>query len=233
MSGYAAPETGYTMPAPGFTSVSGLRGPESCGGRSRGSGGSSNKSLTWSEIRETLRGATADLVGDLTQEIRAKFEPPIPPQGSPTTMGASPQRLQVIRLEEELPPAPQPNFLVEPPFAFPLTSAMGRAQWPHLNTAIIHVPHGSHLTLLLIYQRCYQKMVNAYGPWGPTWPPLEEKEASLKKVSTLNGYKNPGVDVWCAKYRAWDHYSLRKHTRAGSHGPRSPGSFGFASAPRT
>ena len=60
--GYAAPETGYTMPAPGFTSLSGLRGPESCGGRSRRSGRSSNKSLMRSEIREALRGATADLV---------------------------------------------------------------------------------------------------------------------------------------------------------------------------
>ena len=48
--GYAAPETGYTMPAPGFTSLSGLRGPESCGGRSRGSGRASIKSLTRSEI---------------------------------------------------------------------------------------------------------------------------------------------------------------------------------------
>ena len=28
--GYTAPETGYTMPAPGCTSLSGLRGPESC-----------------------------------------------------------------------------------------------------------------------------------------------------------------------------------------------------------
>ena len=40
--GYAALETGYTMPAPGFTSLSGLRGPESCGGRSRGSRRSSS-----------------------------------------------------------------------------------------------------------------------------------------------------------------------------------------------
>ena len=31
--GYAAPETGYTMPTPGFTSLSGLHGPQSCGGR--------------------------------------------------------------------------------------------------------------------------------------------------------------------------------------------------------
>ena len=94
ISRYAAPEPRYTMPAPGFTSLSGLRGPESCGGRSRGSRRSSNKSLTRSEIREALRGATAHLVGDLTQEIRAKLEPLILPQASATTMGASPHRLQ-------------------------------------------------------------------------------------------------------------------------------------------
>ena len=125
----------------------------------------------------------------------------------------------------QLPQPPQRNLIGQPPFAFPSTSAMRLAQWPHPNTAIVHVPHGSHLTLLLIYQPCYQKMVNAYGPWGCTWPPPEEKEASLKKIFTLNGYKNPGVDVWCAIYRAWNQYSLGKHTPAGSHGPQSPGSF--------
>ena len=92
--GYAAPGPGYTMPAPGFTSLSGLRGPESCGGRSRGSGRSSNKFLTRWQIREALRGATSELVGDLTQEIRAIREPLIPPQASPTTMGVSAHRLQ-------------------------------------------------------------------------------------------------------------------------------------------
>ena len=92
--GYAAPKTGYTMPAPGFTSLSGLRGSESCGGRSRGSGRSPNKSLTHSEIREALPGATADLVRNLTQDIRAMLEPLIPPQGSPTARKASPHRLQ-------------------------------------------------------------------------------------------------------------------------------------------
>ena len=89
----------------------------------------------------------------------------------------------------QLPPAPQPKFMAEPPFAFPLTSAMRQAQWPHPNTAIVHVPHGSHFTLLLIYQRCYQKMVNAYGPCGLRWPPLEEKEASLKKYLHPTGTK--------------------------------------------
>ena len=92
--GYAALEPGYTMPAPGFTSLSGLRGPESLGGRSRGSGRSSNRFLTQSEIKEALRGATSELVGDLTQEIRAKLEPLIPPQASRTILGVSPHRVQ-------------------------------------------------------------------------------------------------------------------------------------------
>ena len=56
--------------APGYATLSGLRrGPESLGGRSRGSGRSSNRSLTRSDINEVLRGATSKIVGDLTQEI--------------------------------------------------------------------------------------------------------------------------------------------------------------------
>ena len=96
--GYAAREPGYTMPAPGFTSPSGLRGPESLGGRSRGSGRSSNRYLTRSEIREALRGATSETVGDLNQEIHAILEPLIPPQASATTVGVSPQRKQANHL---------------------------------------------------------------------------------------------------------------------------------------
>ena len=73
---------------PGYATLGGLRrGPEACGSRSRGSGRSSNRSLTRSEINETLRGATSEIVGDLTQEIRAKLEPLIPPQVSPTVLG--------------------------------------------------------------------------------------------------------------------------------------------------
>ena len=87
-----------TMPVPGFTSLSGLRGPDSLGGRSRGSGRSSNRSLTRSEIKEALRGATSELVGDLTQEIWAKLEPLIPPQASPTIVGVSPHRVQANHL---------------------------------------------------------------------------------------------------------------------------------------
>ena len=77
--GYAATEAGHAMPAPGFTSLSGLRGPESLGGRSRGSGRSSNRSLTRSEIEEALRGAISELVGALSQVIRAELKPLIPP----------------------------------------------------------------------------------------------------------------------------------------------------------
>ena len=100
--GFAAPEPGHTMPAPGFSSLSGLRGPESCGGRSKGSGRSSNRSLTRSEIREALREATSEIIGDLTQGIRAKLEPLIPPQATPTTVGVSPHRLQANHSVAEL-----------------------------------------------------------------------------------------------------------------------------------
>ena len=119
--GYAALQPGYTMQAPGFTSLSGLPGPESCGRRRIGSGRSSNKSLTRLEIREALRGATADLVGDLTQEVRATLENLVPPKASPTTMGASPHRLQANHLVVGLTNTlgglrsrPMPNPAVEP-----------------------------------------------------------------------------------------------------------------------
>ena len=93
------PATGAYVDVPGYATLSGLRrGPESCGSRSRGSGRSSNRSLTRSEIKEALRGATSELVGDLTQEIRAKLEPLIPPQASPTMVGISPHRVQANHL---------------------------------------------------------------------------------------------------------------------------------------
>ena len=94
------PATGAYVDAPGYATLSGLRrGPESLGRRSRGSGRSSNRSLTRSEINEVLRGATSKIVGDLTQEIREKLEPlMIPPQASPTTVGVSPHRVQANHL---------------------------------------------------------------------------------------------------------------------------------------
>ena len=92
--------TGTYVDVPGYATLSGLRrGPESLGGRSRGSGRSSNRSLTRLEIKEVLRGATSKIVGDLTQEIREKLEPlMIPPQASPTTVGVSPHRVQANHL---------------------------------------------------------------------------------------------------------------------------------------
>ena len=85
------PATGAYVDVPGYATLSGLRrGPDSCGSRSRGSGRSSNRSLTRSEINEALRGATSKIVGDLTQEIRAKLEPLLQPQASPTMVGPSP-----------------------------------------------------------------------------------------------------------------------------------------------
>ena len=93
------PATGAYVDVPGYATLSGLRrGRESCGSRSRGSGRSSNRSLTRSEIKEALRGATSELVGDLTQETRAKLEPLIPPQASPTMVGISPHRVQANHL---------------------------------------------------------------------------------------------------------------------------------------
>ena len=94
------PATGTYVDVPGYATLSGLRrGPESLGGRSRGSGRSSNRSLTRSEINDVLRGATSKIVGDLTQEIREKLEPlMIPPQASPTTVGVSPHRVQANHL---------------------------------------------------------------------------------------------------------------------------------------
>ena len=86
------------MPAPGFASLSGLRGPESCGGRCRGSGRPSNRSVTRSEIKEALRSATGDLVADMTQEIQNNLKPLMPPEGSPMTIRASPHGVQANHL---------------------------------------------------------------------------------------------------------------------------------------
>ena len=94
------PATGAYVDVPGYATLSGLNGgPKSLGGRSRGSGRSSNRFLTRSEIKEVLRGATSKIVGDLTPQIREKLEPlMIPPQASPTTVGVSPHRVQVNHL---------------------------------------------------------------------------------------------------------------------------------------
>ena len=96
--GYAAPEPGYAMPAPSFASLSGLLGPESCGGRSTGSGRSSSRSVTRSEIKEALRSPTGELLVYMTQEIGHNLKPLIPPEGSFMTIRASPHRVQANHL---------------------------------------------------------------------------------------------------------------------------------------
>ena len=120
------PATGAYVDVPGYATLSGLRrGPESCRSRRRGSGRSSNRSLTRSEINEVLRGATYKIVGDLTQEIRDKLEPLIPPQASPTTVGMSPHRVQANHLVAGLTnilgslrsrPMPTPAVIPRSPF---------------------------------------------------------------------------------------------------------------------
>ena len=121
------PATAAYVDVLGYATLSGLkRGPESLGGRSRGSGRSSNRSLTRSGINEVLRGATSKIVGDLTQEIREKLEPlMIPPQASPTTMGVSPYRVQANHLVAGLTntlgslrsrPMPTPAAIPKSPF---------------------------------------------------------------------------------------------------------------------
>ena len=131
------PATGAYVDVPGYATLSGLRrGPESCGSGSRGSARSSNRSLTRSEINEVLRGATSKIVGDLTQEIRDKLEPLIPPQASPTTVGMSPHRVQANHLVAGLTdtlgslrsrPMPTPASIPRSPFV-PRT-----AQLPYSN----------------------------------------------------------------------------------------------------
>ena len=116
----------WYVDVPGSATLSGLRrGPESCGSRSRESGRSSNRSVTRSEIKEALQGATSELVGDLTQEIRAKLEPLIPPQASPTIVGVSPHRVQANHLVAGLTntlgslrsrPMPTPAVIPRSPF---------------------------------------------------------------------------------------------------------------------
>ena len=94
------PVTGTYVDVSGYATLSGLRrGPESLGGRSRGSGRSSNGSLTPSQINEVHRGATSKIMSDLTQEIREKLEPlMIPPQVSPTTVRVSSHGVQANHL---------------------------------------------------------------------------------------------------------------------------------------
>ena len=133
------PTTGAYVDVPGYAILSGLgRGPESCGSRKRGSGRSSNRSLTRSEINEVLRGANSKIVGDLTQEIRENLEPLILPQASPTTVGMSPHRVQdnhlVPGLKHTL--GSLRSRLMRPPAVIPRSPFVPRtAQQPYSNVA--------------------------------------------------------------------------------------------------
>ena len=135
------PATGAYVDVPGYATLSGLkRGPECCGSRSRGSGRSSNRSLTRSEINEALQGATSKIVGDLPQQIRAKLEPLIPPQASPTIVGVSPHRVQANHLVAGLTntlgslssrPMPTPAVIPRSPF-IPRTA---QASYSHVGSS--------------------------------------------------------------------------------------------------
>ena len=182
--GYAAYEPGYPMPAPGYATLSGLRrGPESCGGRSRGSRGSSNRSLTRSELRKALQEVTGDLVGDIIQEIRAKLEPLIPPQGSPTTLGASPNRLHANHLVSGLShtlggvkslPMPTPAVVPRSPFV-PRT-----AQPPYS-----HVANSTRAELDQLGLRALRVMVvvEPYGSSDLGGDPSDDEPPSLSSAS--------------------------------------------------
>ena len=58
----------------------------------------SNRSLRCSDIKVDICGATGELVADLTQEVRDKLKPPIPPYRSLVTIGASSHRVQASHL---------------------------------------------------------------------------------------------------------------------------------------
>ena len=184
---YAAdylPATGAYVDVPGYATLSGLRrGPESRGSRSRESGRSSNRSLTRSEIKEALRGATSELVGDLTQEIRAKLEPLIPPQASPAIVGVSPHRVQANHLVAGLTntlgglrsrPMPTPAVTPRSPF-IPRT-----AQPPYS-----HVENSTRAELDRLGLTALRAMVDVepYGSSGLRGDPSDDEPPSMTSAS--------------------------------------------------
>ena len=179
------PATGaYVVDVPGYATLSGLRkGPESCGSRNRGSGRSFNRSLTRSEIKEALRGATSELVGDLTQEIWAKLEPLIPTQASPTIVGVSPHRVQANHLVAGLTntlgslrsrPMPTPAVIPRSPF-IPRT-----AQPPYG-----HVENSTRAELDLLGLTALRAMVDVepYGSSDLGGDPSDDEPPSMTSAS--------------------------------------------------
>ena len=178
------PATGAYADVPGYATLSGLRrGPESCGSRNGGSGRSSNRSLTQSEIKEALRGATSELVVDLTQDIRAKLEPLIPPQASPITVGMSAHRVQANQLVAGLTntlgslrsrPLPTPAAIPRSPFV-PRT-----AQRPYS-----HVGNSTRAELDRLGLAALRAMVDV-GPYGSSDPggdPSDDEPPSMTSAS--------------------------------------------------
>ena len=172
------------MDVPGYATLSGLRrGPESCGGRSEGSRRSSTRSLTRSEINKVLRGATSKIVGDLTQEIREKLDPLIPPQASPTTVGMSPQRVQANHLVAGLTntlgslksrPMPTPAAIPRSPFV-PTT-----AQPPYSNVANSTRAELDRLGLTALRAMVY---VEPYGSSDLGGDPTDDEPPSMTSAS--------------------------------------------------
>ena len=173
--------------APGYATLSGLRrGPESLGGRSRGSGRSSNRSLTRSEINEVLQGATSKIVGDLTQEIPEKLEPlMIPPQASPTTVRMLPHRVQANHLAAGLTntlgslrsrPMPTPAAIPRRPFV-PRT-----AQPPYS-----HVTNSTRAELDRLGLTALRAMVDVepYGSSDLGGDPSDDEPPSMTSTSPL------------------------------------------------
>ena len=182
------PATGAYVDVPRYATLSGLtRGPESCGSRSRGSRRSSNRSLTRSEINEALRGATSKIVGDLTQEIRAKLETWIPPQVSPTVLGVSPHRAQANHLVAGLTntlrslrsrPMPTPAVIPRSPF-IPRT-----AQPPYS-----HVGNSTRADLDRLGLTALRAMVDveAYSSSDLGGDPSDEEQPSMISASPSEG----------------------------------------------
>ena len=179
------PATGTYVDVPGYATLSGLRrGPESLGGRSRGSGRSSNRSLTRSEINEVLRGATSKIVGDLTREIPEKLEPlMIPLQASPTTVGVSPHRVQANHLVAGLTNTlgSLRSRLMPTPAAIPRSPFVPRTAQPPYS----HVTNSTRAKLDWLGLTALRAMVDVepYGSSDPGGDPSDDEPPSMTSAS--------------------------------------------------
>ena len=94
-------------------------------------------------------------MGNLTQEIRAKLEPLLPPQALPTTMGASPHRLQA-------------NHLVAgPTYADPCSDTKEPFPTKNAQPPYSHVENSTRAELDQLGLRALRAMVDVE-PYGPS-----------------------------------------------------------------